>query len=127
MANTSQKRRFSHRVNAWLAEPAGETFRDGKWRFWLVALIAFSILNAVLTALVFDAGGVLQSHMGNVVVGVGALLCWLGLGAIHYSDSDDSRLARGVSALDSITLLFAAGHLCFLLWAYGHVSTLKAA
>jgi hypothetical protein len=32
-----------------------------KWKFWFVALIVFSILNAALTALVFNAGGVLQT------------------------------------------------------------------
>jgi len=31
------------------------------WRFWFVALIGFSIMNAALTALVFTAGGVLQT------------------------------------------------------------------
>jgi hypothetical protein len=30
---------------------------------------------------------------------------WLGIGALHYSDSHDRQLARGVSALDSVTLI----------------------
>src|SRR5262245_5801047 len=118
---------FGQRINAWLDEAPGETFREGKWRFWFVALIAFSILNAILTALVFDAGGVLQTHMGSVLVGVGALLAWIGVGSLHYSDSIDPKLARGVSALDSITLLFVVAHFCFLMWCYGHTSTLKSA
>jgi hypothetical protein len=125
--STTEQRRLGRRINAWLNEGPGETFKDGKWRFWFVALIAFSILNATLTALVFDAGGVLQTHMGNVLVGVGALLSWIGVGSLHYSDSDDPKLARGVSILDSITLLFVVAHFCFLMWVYGHTATLKTA
>ena len=124
---SSQKRGIGERVNAWLDEAPGEVFRHGKWRFWFVALIAFSLLNAALTALVFDAGGVLQTHMGSVLVGVGALLAWIGVGSLHYSDSNDSKLARGVSALDSVTLLFVVAHFCFLTWVYGHTATLKSA
>jgi hypothetical protein len=45
--------------------------------------------------------------MGMVIVGVGAL---------HYSDSTDARLSRGVSILDSATLVFCAAHFSFLLW-----------
>src|SRR5215813_11268829 len=118
---------FGRRVNNWLTEAPGEIFRDGKWRFWFVALIAFSILNAVLTALVFSAGGVLQTYMGSVLVGVGALLAWLGVGALHYSDSTDAQLSRGVSILDSVTLFFVVAHFSFLLWVYGHLTTLQAA
>src|SRR5262245_52746159 len=127
MKAMSNKRGLGERINAWLDEAPGEVFRHGKWRFWFVALILFSLLNAVLTALVFDAGGVLQTHMGSVLVGVGALLAWIGVGSLHYSDSDDPKLARGVSALDSLTLIFVAAHFCFLAWAYGHTSTLKSA
>src|SRR5215475_11113143 len=118
---------FGRRVNAWLAEPKGEQFRDNKWRFWFVALIGFSILNAALTALVFNAGGVLQTYMGSVLVGVGALLAWLGVGALHYSDSTDFHLSRGVAILDSITLIFIVAHFSFLMWVYGHHSTLQKA
>jgi hypothetical protein len=114
-------------VNAWLVEPKGEQFRDNKWRFWFVALIGFSILNAALTALVFNAGGVLQTYMGSVLVGVGALLAWLGVGALHYSDSTDTHLSRGVAVLDSVTLLFVVAHFSFLMWVYGHLSMLKNA
>jgi len=120
-------RTFGRRINAWLAEPKGEQFRDNKWRFWFVALIGFSILNALLTALVFNAGGVLQTYMGTVLVGVGALLAWLGVGALHYSDSTDHHLSRGVAILDSVTLLFVVAHFSFLMWVYGHLSTLKNA
>src|SRR5262245_62555113 len=127
MKAMSNKRGLGERINAWLDEAPGEVFRHGKWRFWFVALILFSLLNAVLTALVFDAGGVLQTHMGSVLVGVGALLAWIGVGSLRYLDSDDPKLARGVSALDSLTLIFVAAHFCFLAWAYGHTSTLKSA
>jgi hypothetical protein len=124
---TEQKRSFGRRVNAWLDEAHGETFRDGKWRFWFPALIGFSILNAALTAVVFGSGGHLEQFMFGVLLGVGALLAWLGVGALHYSDSNDPQLARGVSALDSVTLIFVIAHFCFLLFIYGHVSMLKAA
>ncbi len=120
-------RTFGRRINQWLAEPKGEQFRDNKWRFWFIALIGFSIVNAALTALVFNAGGVLQTYMGTVLVGVGALLAWLGVGALHYSDSTDPHLSRGVAVLDSVTLLFVVAHFSFLMWVYGHLSTLKSA
>lgn len=124
---TEQKRSFGRRVNAWLDEAHGETFRDGKWRFWFPALIGFSILNAALTAVVFGTGGNLEQFMFAILLGVGGLLAWLGVGALHYSDSQDAQLARGVSALDSVTLIFVIAHFCFLLWIYNHASTLKAA
>ena len=127
LTSTTSKRGFGHRVNAWLDEPYGETFKHGKWRFWFPALVGFSILNALLTAVVFGSGGNLQTYLGAVILSVGALLAWLGIGALHYSDSHDRQLARGVSALDSVTLIFVIAHFCFLLWVYGHVSTLKSA
>src|SRR5688572_16520900 len=80
-----------------------------------------------LTAVVFGSGGHLEQFMFGVLLGVGALLAWLGVGALHYSDSNDPQLARGVSALDSVTLIFVIAHFCFLLFIYGHVSMLKAA
>jgi hypothetical protein len=118
---------FGRRINAWLEESAGEIFKDGKWRFWWLALIGFQILNALLTAIIFGSAGNLHQFMGAILLGVGALLGWLGVGFLHYSDSHDSRLARGVSLLDSVTLLFVVGHFCFLLWVYGHVGTLRSA
>jgi hypothetical protein len=123
----TQARSFGRRVNEWLSEAPGEQFKHNKWKFWFVALICFSILNAALTALVFNAGGVLQTYMGTVLVGVGALLAWLGVCALYYSDSTDRRLSWGVAVLDSITLLFVVGHFSFLMWVYGHLSTLKNA
>jgi hypothetical protein len=119
---------FGQRVNAWLAEAPGKTFKDGKWRFWFPALIGLGMLNAVLTGLIFHQSGNLQNYMGGIVCAVGVLLGWLGVGALHYSDEVvDAQLARGVSLLDSATLLFVVAHFCFLLWAYGHFATLQNA
>jgi hypothetical protein len=80
-----------------------------------------------LTALVFRDGGQLQNYMAAVLVGAGALLVWLCVGFLHYSDGSDRRLARGVSLLDSITLCFVIGHFCGLLWVYGRLHTLQNA
>jgi hypothetical protein len=120
-------RTFGRRINAWLAEPKGEIFRDGKWRFWFPLVIGFSILNSLLTALVFSQGGNLQQNMGAILAGVGAMLAWIALGLLHYSDSNDPRLARGVAILDSIALVCMAAHFCFLMWVYGHLTTLQHA
>src|SRR5215470_1512287 len=96
---------FGRRINAWLAEAPGEQFTDNKWKFWFITLVGFQIVNATLTALIFDAGGRLQNAMGAIVLAVGALLGWLGVAFMHYSDSHDRQLARGVSALDIVTLV----------------------
>jgi hypothetical protein len=96
LTSTTSKRGFGHRVNAWLDEPHGETFKHGKWRFWFPALVGFSILNALLTAVVFGSGGNLQTYLGAVILSVGALLAWLGIGALHYSDSHDRQLAQRI-------------------------------
>jgi hypothetical protein len=124
MSPQKPRRSFDQRVNSWLAEDAGETFRRNKWRFWFVALIAFQLLNAILTAAVFATGGSLRSFIGAIVLAVGALLAWLAVAFLHYSDGHDRQLARAVSALDSVTLIFVIAHFCFLLWTYGHVSTI---
>jgi hypothetical protein len=127
MDSKKPKRPLGRRINGWLEEGAGEIFKDGKWRFWFLAVIGFQILNALLTAIIFGSAGNLHEFMGAILLGVGALLGWLSVGFIHYSDSNDSRLARGVSALDSLTLLFVVGHFCFLLYVYGHTGTLRSA
>lgn len=116
---------FSERINARLKEPDGEIFQRGKWRFWFPLVMGLTFLNGLLTAWIFGAG--VQTWIGLIVATVGALLCWLSVGNLHYSDSDDSRLARGVSLLDSITLCFVIAHFCFLLWAQGHLITLRGA
>ena len=123
MANTTQKS-FGHRINAWLEEPEGETFKSGKWRFWFLALVSLSILNAILTASIFGSNR--QGFIGSITLAVGALVAWLCVGTLHYSDSRDARLASGVSLLDSASLCFGVTHFCFLLWAQGHLLTLQS-
>lgn len=126
MTNYDKRRGFGDRINDWLDEPPGETFKAGKWRFWFPMLIGFSILNAVLTAMVFGSGGQLQTYRGAIMLSIGALLAWLCVGTLHYSDSHDVRMARGVAALDSVTLVFMIAHFCFLLWVQGHVWVLQS-
>lgn len=118
------KKTFGQRINNWLDEPEGQTFKAGKWRFWFLALIALSILNAVLTASIFGSNK--QNFIGSISLALGALVAWLCVGTLHYSDSKDTRLARGVSLLDSIALCFVIAHFCFLLWAQGHLLTIQA-
>jgi hypothetical protein len=121
-----QKQSFGERINNWLEEPSNEIFRHGKWRFWFPTLIGLTALNAVMTAAIFGSDGA-QKYIGSIVVLAGAVLCWLALGLLHYSDSDDRLLAIGVAVLDSITLLFVAAHFSFLLYCQGHLWTLRAA
>jgi len=104
------RQNFGRRINGWLQEAPGEQFRDGKWRFWFPVVVGFQLLNSILTAVVFGSGGQLQQYMFAVLLGVGALLAWLCVGLLHYSDSSDRGLARGVSALDSSALLFVVAH-----------------
>lgn len=120
------KQPFGERINKWLSEPEGETFRHGKWRFWFPTLIGLTALNAVMTAVIFGQDGT-QKYIGSIVVLAGAVLCWLALGLLHYSDSEDRTLAIGVAVLDSITLIFVALHFSFLLWCQGHLWMLRAA
>src|SRR5262249_11709140 len=122
----TERRGFGQRINQWLDEPPGEIFRHGKWRFWLPMLLGFSLLNAILTAMVFGSGGNLQTYLGAIMLSIGALLAWLCIGTLHYSDSRDAKMARSVSLLDSITLIFVIAHFCFLLWIQGHVWALQS-
>jgi len=117
---------LGRRINAWLAEAPGETFRDGKWRFWLITVIGLSVLNSILTALVFQNDDQ-ENYMAAIVLSAGALVAWICVGAIHYSDNDDRKLSVGVSALDSVALVFDAAHFCGLLWVYGHMRMLRGA
>jgi hypothetical protein len=121
------RRPIGQRVHEWLAEPEGETFKLGKWRFWFIAVAGLQLLNALLTALIFQSTGNLQNYMGAILFGVGALVGWIAIGALHYSDGPDRKLARGVSLLDSVTLLFVILHFAFLMWAYGRLSTIQSA
>lgn len=121
----NNKKSWSERINERLRESPGEIFSRGKWRFWFPLVVGLTLLNGLLTAWIFG-GDDAQVWIGVVVATVGALLCWLAVGNLHYSDSEDSRLARGVSLLDSATLVFVIAHFCFLLWAQGHLITLRA-
>jgi hypothetical protein len=121
-----EKLKFGQRFHNWLDEPEGQIFAHGKWRFWFPMLLIFSVLNPVLTASIFGSAGKLQGYIGAIMLSVGALLAWLCVGTLHYSDSRDARLSRGVSILDSVTLCFVIGHFCFLLWAQGHLLTLQS-
>jgi hypothetical protein len=121
-----QKQPLGQRFNDWLSEPSGQQFVAGKWRFWLIAVISLSILNAVLTGLIFK-DDTQESYISPIMLSVGALVAWLCIGALHYSDSTDRRLARGVAGLDSVTLLFCVCHFAGLMWAYGHLQTIRSA
>src|SRR5262245_43571314 len=121
-----EKLKFGQRFHNWLDEPEGQIFAHGKWRFWFPMLLIFSVLNPVLTASIFGSAGKLQAYVGAIMLSVGALLAWLCVGTLHYSDSRDARLARGVSLLDSVTLTFVIAHFCFLLWAQGRLLTLRS-
>lgn len=123
----SNRQPWGRRVHAWLSEPEGETFEVGKWRFWFIAVAGLQLLNAGLTALIFESTGNLQNYMGAILLGVGALVGWIAVGCLHYSGSGDRRLARGVSALDSVTLLFVIAHFAFLMWTYGHMKVIQSA
>jgi hypothetical protein len=120
-----QRRTIAQRVNDYLAEPPGEQFVNGKWKFWFIAVAFLSVINAVLTWLIFRDDG--ENYSGPIMLSVGALVAWLCVGALHYSDSSDRKLARGVSAVDSIALLFVVCHFSGLLWIYGHHRTLRSA
>lgn len=121
-----ERLKFGQRFHTWLDEPEGQIFAHGKWRFWFPMLLIFSVLNPILTASIFGSAGKLQGYVGAIMLSVGGLLAWLCVGTLHYSDSRDARLARGVSILDSITLCFVIAHFCFLLWAQGHLLTLQS-
>jgi hypothetical protein len=121
-----ERLKFGQKVHNWLDEPEGHIFTHGKWRFWFPMLLIFSVLNPILTASIFGSAGKLQGYVGAIMLSVGALLSWLCVGTLHYSDSKDGRLARGVSILDSLTLCFVIAHFCFLLWAQGHLLTLQS-
>jgi len=121
------KKTFGGRVHEWLAEPDGQTFEYGKWRFWFVAVAGLQFLNAVLTALIYQSFGNVQNYAGAILLGVGGLVGWLALGALHYSGVADRSISRGVSILDSITLLFVIAHFAFLMWAYTDLRTIQSA
>lgn len=120
------RKNFGQYIHDKLAEPDGQQFVMGKFRFWLPAVLFLSVLNAVLTALIFK-NDAQENYISPIMVSVAGLLGWLAIGCLHYSDSTDRQLSRGVSALDSITLLFVTAHFCGLLYIYGHATTLRSA
>ena len=61
------------------------------------------------------------------MLSVGALVAWLCVGALHYSGNANRQLARGVSLIDSIALIFVIAHFAGLLFVYGHYRTLRSA
>ena len=111
----AQRRTIAQRVNDYLVEPDGQQFVNGKWKFWFVAVAFLAVVNSILTWLIFP-----------IMLSVGALVAWLCVGALHYSDSTNRQLARGVSALDSFALVFVVVHFSGLLYIYGHHRTLRA-
>lgn len=121
MENKTVKPTISERINARLKEPADAIFRDGKWRFWFVLVFGLSLASAIGTALIFPGA------VGSLAMSMGVLLLWVFVGTLHYSDSDDARLARGVSILDSVALCFVIAHFCFVMWVLGHSATLREA
>jgi hypothetical protein len=121
-----QRRTFGRRINDWLDEPDGEQFADGKWRFWLPAVLGFSILNAVLTVLIFRETAS-ANYLTPALLAASAIVGWIAIGCLHYSDAKRGRMARGVSALDSASLLFVIAHFCFLVYILGHSWILRGA
>jgi hypothetical protein len=124
--NTTQRRSFGRRINAWLDEPDGEQFTDGKWRFWLPAVLGFSILNAALTVMIFRETAS-ANYLTPALLAASGIVGWIAIGCLHYSDAKRGRMARGVSALDSASLLFTLGHFCFLVYILGHGWILRGA
>jgi hypothetical protein len=117
---------WSERLNAHLLEAQGEVFTRGKWRWWFPLVALLTVLNGGLTAFIFRGADTAATMINVIVVSLGGLLCWLAVAGLHYSDNEDSRLARGVSMLDSVTLCFVIAHFCFLFWAFGHLVTLRS-
>jgi hypothetical protein len=116
-----EKQKWSERINARFREAPGEIFKDGKWRFWFALVFGLAVGSAIGTALIF--GG----SVGTLAVGMGVIVLWTLVGTLYYSDSEDARLSRGVSLLDSVALVFVVGHFCFVMWVYGHLITLRGA
>jgi hypothetical protein len=119
---------WSERLNAHLRESRGEVFTRGKWRWWFPLVALLTALNGALTASIFGGWGASTSAtlITVIVVSLTGLLGWIAVACLHYSDCEDSELARGVSMLDSVTLCFVIAHFCFLFWAFGHLTTLRA-
>lgn len=120
-------RPVGERVHDWLSEPEGQIFEFGKWRFWFAAVVGLQFLNAFLTWSIYESAGGLQNYMGVIMAIVATIVGWLALGALHYSGVANRKISRGVSLLDSLTLLFVVIHFAFLMWAYGDLKTIQKA
>jgi len=81
--------------------------------------------HAVITWLIFRDDG--ENYSGPILLSTGTLVAWLSVCALHYSDSPNRQLSRGVSIIDSIALLFVVAHFAGLLYVYGHYRTLRSA
>jgi hypothetical protein len=121
MENKTTKPTISERINARFAEPDNGVFKDGKWRWWFALVFGLSLGSAIVTALVFSGS------VGVLGIGMGVLVLWTLVGTLVYSDSRDTRLSRGVSILDSVALCFVVAHFCFVMYVYGHLTTLRSA
>ena len=121
------KRTIGERVHGYLAEAPGQQFVVNKWRFWWPCVAGFALVNALLTAAIFRDGDALQDFMGGLMVAVAGLVCWICVAALHYSDSPDKRLARGVAGLDSAALIFVILHFATCMYIFGHLHVLRGA
>lgn len=108
-------------INSKLDEDQGRLFKDNKWRFWFPTATGFQALNTALTWYLFPG------NLGAIIGCAGALLCWLIICFLHYTDSGHKSLDKWVSILDSAGLVFMVLHFGFLLWAAGHSSLLRDA
>jgi hypothetical protein len=125
-ARTRARRQpLGQRVHDWLAEPEGEQFKIGKWRFWFIAVAFLSVVNATVTWLIFRDDS--ENYSGPIMVSAGTLVAWLCVAALHYSDSPNRQMSRWVSIVDSAALLFVCAHFAGLLYVYGHHRTLRSA
>ena len=105
--------------NSKLGEEKGELFKENKWRFWFLFAVGLQILNGALTWYFFPG------NLGALLFCAGALLCWLFVAFMHYTDSGDKQIDHGVAILDSIALIFAVIHFSVLVWIIGHAAILE--
>jgi len=125
-ATMSAQRRqpLGQRVHDWLAEPEDQQFTIGKWRFWFIAVAALSVINSIVTWLIFRDDS--ENYSGPIMISAGALVAWLCVAALHYSDSPNRKLSSLVSVVDSVALLFVMLHFAGLVYVYGHYRTLRS-
>lgn len=117
------RRPLGERIHNWLAEADSEQFRINKWRFWFVAVAFLSVINAWITSLIFQDDS--ENYSGAIMLSAGALVAWLVVCALHYSDSSNRKLSKWISVVDSVALLFVGLHFAGLMYVYGHQRTLQ--